>query len=422
MQTATWIRFAGVWLGANAILLGQQTLASREDVKKALDYSKDHQEENIEKQIAIAQVPASPFVEEQRGRYIADEFRRLGLENVEIDPKGNVLGWRKGRSPRAMVVAAHIDTVFPPGTDFTVKRQGPRLNGPGVADDSRGLAAMIGLVEALNAGDVRTNRTLLFVGDVGEEGIGNLRGIKYLFEEGAYKDRLDAFISIDGDRPARVVSAEIGSRRYRVTLSGPGGHSWGNFGRVNPAEALGRIIARLAEIEAPKSPRTSYNVGRIGGGTSVNSIPFEAWFEFDMRSVEEDELIQLERQFLKAVDSGVEAENRSRDTSGGILKVDAKRVGLRHAIPKPPNETLTRAAMQAIHELGLGEPVLESGSTDANAVSSLNKPAITLGGGGLGGNFHSLEEWYEPKDAYQGIQNVLLTVLGYDAMAPPAVQ
>jgi acetylornithine deacetylase/succinyl-diaminopimelate desuccinylase-like protein len=278
---------------------------------------------------------------------------------------------------------------------------------------------MIGLVEALNAGGVRTNRTLLFVGDVGEEGIGNLRGIKYLFEEGKYKDLLDAFISIDGDRPNRVANTEIGSRRYRVTLSGPGGHSWGNFGRVNPAEALGRIVAQIAAIDAPKSPRTSYNVGRIGGGTSVNSIPFEAWFEFDMRSVEEDELIRLEQQFLKAVDSGVEAENRSRDTSGGSIKADAKRIGLRHAVLKAPNETLTQAAIQAIRELNLGEPALEPGSTDANAVSNLSKPAITLGGGGLGGNFHSLEEWYEPKDAYRGIQNVLLTVLGYDAMAPP---
>jgi acetylornithine deacetylase/succinyl-diaminopimelate desuccinylase-like protein len=274
MQPTGRIWLAGVWLSAGSLLLGQ-ALSSRPDVKKALDYARDHHERNIEKQIAIAQVPSSPFAEEQRGRYMAEEFRRLGLADVEIDPKGNVLGWRRGRSAHAIVIAAHLDTVFPRGTDFTVKREGARLNGPGIVDDSRGLAAIVGLVEALNAGGIETERTLLFVCDVGEEGLGNLRGIKYLFEEGKYKDLLDAFVSIDGDRPTRVVNTEIGSRRYRVTISGPGGHSWTNFGRANPAEALGRIVAQTATIDVPKTPRTSYNVGRIGGGTRSIRFPLK---------------------------------------------------------------------------------------------------------------------------------------------------
>ena len=226
---------------------------------------------------------------------------------------------------------------------------------------------------------------------------------------------------LDTGRPSqRVVNAEIGSRRYRVTISGPGGHSWANFGRVNPAEALGRIVAQIATFDVPRTPRTTYNVGRIGGGTSVNSIPFEAWFEFDMRSVDENELIALEQKFLRSVKEGVDAENQARDTSNGALTVDAKRIGLRHAIPTPPNKTLTEAAGKAIRELGLGEPEFEPSSTDSNAASSVDKPAITMGGGGIGANFHSLQEWYEPKDAYRGVQAVLLTVLNYDSVAQSA--
>ena len=401
-------------VGAGSLSFGQQSLLSRPEVAKAAGYIREHQEPNIEKQIAIAQVPSSPFAEQQRARFMADEFRRLHLDNVEIDPEGNVLGWRKGRSPRAIVIAAHTDTVFPPGTDFTVKRVGDRLNGPGIVDDSRGLAVLSGLAEALNAGALATDDSLLFVADVGEEGIGNLRGIKYLFEKSKYKDMLDAFISVDGDLPARIFNTEIGSRRYRVSFSGPGGHSWFNFGRANPAEALGYVVARIASLSVPADPRTIYNVGRIGGGTSVNSIPFEAWFEFDMRSVDEDELVGLEQRFLGLVKEGVALENRSRNRAEGEVTVKTEMIGLRHAISKPNNVRLVNAAESAVRDLGLGQPELMPGSTDSNAVSSLGKPAMTVGGGGRGGSFHSLQEWYEPKDAYQGIQILLLTVLHYD--------
>jgi acetylornithine deacetylase/succinyl-diaminopimelate desuccinylase-like protein len=396
----------------------------RAEVQTALRFAREHHDLNIAKQIEISEVPASPFAEGRRAAFIAAEFRRIGLADVEIDGIGNVLGWRRGRSARTLVIAAHLDTVFPPGTDFTVKRVGTRLNGPGIQDDSRGLAVILGAVEAMNAGGIQTEASLLFVADVGEEGIGNLRGIKYLFNEGHYRDRLAAFISVDADGDRVIANREIGSRRYLVTLSGPGGHSWANFGRPNPANALGRIVARLADLEVPSDPatnRTSYNVGRIGGGTSVNSIPFEVWFEFDMRSVSEAEVIRLEQRFLAIVREGVAEENRfaAAHAKGifakGELTVATKLIGLRHAVAGPANAQLVEAAARAIRELGFGEPILSPSSTDSNAVASLGKPAITLGGGGVAANAHSLQEWFDPTDAYRGTQALIATVINYDA-------
>jgi tripeptide aminopeptidase len=289
------------------------------------------------------------------------------------------------------------------------------LNGPGLVDDARGLAAVLALVEALDHAGLKTERTLLFVADVGEEGLGSLRGVKYLVGEGKYKDRLDAFISIDGDGSNRIVNAEMGSRRYRVTIKGPGGHSYINFGRVNPAHALGTIIARLSDMEVPTEPKTTYNVGGIGGGTSVNSVPYEAWMEFDMRSENEDVLIRLEERFLKIVNEGVEEENRRRVASGTKLIVDANRLAVRHAISDNKNQGLVAAARRASGALGAGDPPLIVGSTDSNAAMSAGLPAITIPGGGRAGNLHSLEEWFEPEDAYKGVQQALLTILAFDS-------
>lgn len=403
-------------------------LLARADVQKALQFARTAQAATTEKQVAISQVPASPFAEQKRGEFLAAEFRRVGLENVEIDPIGNVLGWRKGRSPSTLVIAAHLDTVFPPETDFTVKRSGTRLAGPGIEDDSRGLAVILAAAEALNAAGIKTDETLLFVADVGEEGLGNIRGIKYLFGEGKYKDNLDAFISIDADR-VTIINREIGIRRYLVTVSGPGGHSWINFGRPNPANALGRIIGRLSNLEVPSDPatnRTSYNVGRIGGGTSVNAIPSEAWFEFDMRSVKEEEVVALEKQFLSIVQQGVAEENQfaARHAKGifakGELTVETKVLAIKHAVGDSLNASLAGAAAQAVKALGFGEPALVPGSTDSNGVGNFGKPAITLGGGGVAANTHSPSEWFDSKDSYQGVQLLILTTLNYDRFLHPA--
>lgn len=409
-----WERFAACAVLTAAGAIAQADIANRPAVRQALDYIARNENAQVDLQVKIAEVPAPGFHEEQRAALIAAEFRRLNLQNVETDGVGNVLGLRRGDSPRLLVIAAHLDTVFPAGTDVKVKRVGARLNGPGLVDDSRGLAVILSLADALDRFHIRTHHSLLFVADVGEEGLGSLRGIKYLVNEGKYRGQMDAFISIDGDGHNTIFDREIGSRRYRVTISGPGGHSYLNFGRVNPAHALGRVIALLANMEVPSSPKTTYNVGRIGGGTSVNSIPFEAWMEFDMRSESEDELIRLEQRFLKLARQGVDEENRFRSASGTELKLDAKQLAVRHAIMDEKNSDLVNAAVWASHALGMGAPERKGGSTDSNAAASAGIPAMTMDGGGGAGSLHSPEEWFEPAGSSKGIAKLLLTVLRWD--------
>ena len=407
-------RFAACAALIATVALAQVGIDGRPDVRQALDYIARNEAAQVDLQVKIAEVPAPGFHEEQRAALIASEFRRLNLENVEIDGAGNVLGVRRGDSPRMLVLAAHLDTVFPAGTDVKVKRVGDRLNGPGLVDDSRGLAVILSLADALDRFHIRTRHTLLFVADVGEEGLGSLRGIKYLVNEGKYRDRMDAFLSIDGDGQNTIFDREIGSRRYRVTITGPGGHSFLNFGRVNPADALGRIIALLSIMDVPSSPKTTYNVGRLGGGTSVNSIPFDAWFEFDMRSESEDELIRLEQRFLKLARQGMDEENRFRAGSGTELKLDAKQLAVRHAIADEKNSSLVNAAVWASRTLGMGTPEQKGGSTDSNAAASAGIPAMTMDGGGGAGSLHSPEEWFEPAGSSKGIAKLLLTVLRWD--------
>ena len=400
-------------LACAAIARGQETLLSRQDVAAALRYLQLHQPEHIQKQIEIAQIPAPGWQEQKRAAFMAAEFTRVGLTDVTIDPLGNVLGWRKGRLPNTLVVAAHLDTVFPAGTDVTVKHDGARLLGPGIDDDSRGLVCLVGLVEALNYGAIRTERTVLFVANVGEEGLGNLRGTRYLFAESPFRDRLEAFVTIDGTDVERITNAAIGSRRYRVTVKGPGGHSYGNWGIVNPAHAVGRIVARLADIDVPETPKTTYTVGLMGGGTSVNSIPFEAWIEMDMRSESGIELKSLEEKFLDAVRRGVDEENARRGKSGTRLTVDLKLVGDRPVGLTPAESPLVSSFAWATRAVGAA-PVFDSGSNDAGFPTSLGVPAVAISGGGRAGALHSLGEWFEQDGAYRGVQRALLGILAFD--------
>ena len=395
-------------------VLGADALSTRPDVRDALAYIAQHESTQVELQIKIAEIPAPPFEEQPRATTVADEFRRVHLEGVEIDGAGNVLGWRRGKSPQTLVIAAHLDTVFPAGTDVKVKRAGGRLTGPGLVDDTRGLTVILSLAEALEKAGIQTNHSLLFVADVGEEGLGNLRGIKYLVGEGKYRIQFAAFISVDGDGTNCVFNREIGSRRYRVAITGPGGHSYLNFGRANPAHAMGRVIALLANMKTSSSPKTTYNVGRMGGGTSVNSIPFESWMEFDMRSEDEQALIRLEQEFLSLVRRGVDEENQFRSTSGTEVKVNPERLAVRHAIADSKNTPLVDAIAYGAEAVGLGKPTLQAGSTDSNAAASAGIPSITVDGGGRAGNLHSLEEWFEPAGSAKGIQKILLAILRWD--------
>lgn len=376
-------------------------------VSAALDAARRGEPAAIDDQVALTQIPAPAFNERARAEAMRRRFEAVGLKNVRIDKAGNVIGERPGAARRPNVVlAAHLDTVFPEGTDVAVKRSGTRLEAPGIGDDGRGLGVLLGVARALAAARVETPGTITFVADVGEEGLSDLRGTKQLFGE-TLKGQVDAFVSVDGGGHG-ITNVAVGSYRYRVTFKGPGGHSFGAFGLVNPVHALGRAVARIAAFEVPASPKVTFNVGRIGGGTSVNSIAYEAWFELDMRSSDAAALTSLDARFHAAVDEAVRDENAR--WQNGRLTVSKQLVGDRPAGRTPEDAPIVRTAVAANAALGL-PAALGEGSTDANVPISLGIPAITVGGGGLSSGGHSLAEAFDTADSWKGTQRVLLLVV-----------
>lgn len=295
---------------------------------------------------------------------------------------------------KLIVIAAHLDTVFPEGTAVKVRREGTKLFAPGIGDDTRSLAVLLGYVRAMRAAGVKTAKDILFVGNVGEEGPGDLRGVRHLFTKGKYKDRIAAFFSMDGTDGARIVTGGVGSRRYRVTFTGPGGHSYGAFGLVNPMTAMSQAVVDLYKIVPPKTPKTTYSASVTGGGTSVNSIPDKVFMEFDMRSVSQAELGKLEQRFLAIVKAAVDGENAARSVKEGKVAADLKLIGDRPAGHTPDSSELVQVAKAAVTAQGL-KPDLGASSTDANMPMSLGIPGITIGSGGSGGRAHSLDEWID---------------------------
>jgi acetylornithine deacetylase/succinyl-diaminopimelate desuccinylase-like protein len=381
-------------------------------IKAAVEGLRASEPQTIEDQVRLCEVEAPPFKETKRAQVYAQMFKEIGLVNVRIDKEGNVLGEKRGTQPRPhLVFSAHLDTVFPEGTPVTVKREGTMLRGPGIGDDCRGLAVVLAVARAMTKGNIQTPGTITFVGTVGEEGLGDLRGVKYLFREGM-KGQIDRFVSIDGTGLG-ITHIAVGSLRYRVTFKGPGGHSYGAFGMVNPIHALGRAMARVADFEVPREPKTTFNVGRIGGGTSVNSIPFEAWAEVDMRSADPAALKSLDAKFHKAMDDAVADENARWGSRQ--LTVDKQLVGDRPAGRTTAESPIVVAAVSATKALGL--PVsLDEGSTDSNIPMNMGIPAITIDGGGRGTGAHALDEAFDSTNSWQGTQRALLIAL---ALAQP---
>jgi len=374
-------------------------------VKAALDGAKASETQTIADQIRFCEIPAPPFKEEVRGRELQRVFEQLGLQNVRVDKVGNVLGDYAGAAPRPrVVIAAHLDTVFPEGTDVKVKREGSVLHGPGIGDDCRGLAVLVAIVREMKKAKVQVPGTVTFVANVGEEGLGDLRGVKELFGA-TLKDQIDRFVSIDGTG-VHVTNVAVGSHRYRVAFKGPGGHSFGAFGLANPIGAMGRAIAKIEEMQVPKSPKTTFNVGRIGGGTSVNSIPFDGWMEVDMRSSDPASLAAVDANFQKAVDAAVAEENQ-RWAKPGMITVVKELVGDRPAGSTPENSPIVRAGISAATALGFSANLGE-GSTDSNIPMSMKIPAITIGGGGRGREAHALSESFDTTDSWMGTQHALL--------------
>ncbi|HEX6716609.1 MAG TPA: M20/M25/M40 family metallo-hydrolase [Pyrinomonadaceae bacterium] len=387
-------------------------ITSSPHVARAFRYFETHADAITEEHIGICSIPAPPFGEQERAEYLSQKFSDLGLTDVEIDEEGNCLGLIKGasRSP-LMVVSAHLDTVFSKDTDFTITRRDAKLFAPGIADDGCGLAALIALARVIQAEQIPIEGSILFVGTVGEEGEGNLRGVRHLFTKGRWASNVDAFLSFDGPGLDRITNRALGSRRYRVELIGPGGHSWGDFGLPNPVHALGRAVSRLAAYPVPKEPRTTFNVGRIEGGTSINAIPAQAMMEVDLRSAAEPELQRLDAFFRRVMIEAVDEENAKRRAGDPLLKLNLELIGERPTGETPSDSPLVEIAIEATRLLGV-EPRLDQSSTDSNLPISLGIPAITIGAGGSSGCSHSLDEWYSPRDRDQGLKRGLLVVLG----------
>lgn len=377
-------------------------------VKAAVESARADETETIEDQIRLCEIPAPPFKETARGQAYAAAFRALGLKNVRVDKEGNVLGERPGLAARPhLVFSAHLDTVFPEGTNVKVSREGTVLRGPGIGDDCRGLAVVLAVVRALNKANVQTPGTITFVGTVGEEGLGDLRGVKALFRD-TLKGQVDRFVSVDGTGLG-ITHIGVGSLRYRIAFKGPGGHSYGAFGLANPIHALGRAMARIGDFQVPRDPKTTFNVGRIGGGTSVNSIAGEAWMEIDMRSADPASLKSVDANLHKAVDMAL-AEENERWNNNGRLSVDKQLVGDRPAGRTPAESPIVAAAVSVTKALGL--PVaLDEGSTDSNIPMSMNIPAITIDGGGRGTGAHALGETFDTANSWQGTQRATLLAI-----------
>jgi acetylornithine deacetylase/succinyl-diaminopimelate desuccinylase-like protein len=402
------VALAAGTLTAQAPAGGPQELMQNAAVKAALAGIKASEAQTIEDQIRFCEIPAPSFKEEVRGKELQRVFAQLGLQNVRVDKVGNVLGAYPGAAAHPhLVIAAHLDTVFPEGTDVKVKREGSVLRGPGIGDDCRGLAVLVAIAREMKKANVQTAGTVTFVANVGEEGLGDLRGVKELFNT-TLKGQIDNFISIDGTG-VHVTNVAVGSHRYRMTFKGPGGHSFGAFGMANPMGAMGRAIAKIQEIQVPRQPKTTFNVGTIGGGTSVNSIPFEGWMELDMRSSDPASLADVDAKIQKAIDTSVQEEN-ARWGKAGQITVEKKLVGDRPAGNTPENSAIVRAGLATATALGFSANLGE-GSTDSNIPMSMKVPAVTIGGGGRGREAHALTESFDTTDAWQGSQHALLLTI-----------
>ena len=348
--------------------------------------------------ILLTEIPAPPFKETAKAQAYMAMLKTAGLSDVEMDAEGNVMGLRRGSGPAGaplVVMAAHLDTVFPEDTDVKVRREGTKLFAPGIGDDTHSLAVVLGYVRALDAAKIKTRRDILFVGNVGEEGPGDLRGTRYLFGKGKYKDRIGAFFSMDGTSPLLVTSGAVGSRRYRVTFKGPGGHSYGAFGLVNPMAAMGATVVEMNRIVTPTAPKTTYMTSVVGGGTSVNSIPDSIWLEVDMRSPGKAELAELDARFLQIVAAAVGQENAARSTRQGKISADVKLIGDRPTGTTRDDAEIVQITSASVRAAGF-QPLLNAGSTDSNVPISLGIPAVTIGSGAAGGGrAHAVDEWID---------------------------
>jgi acetylornithine deacetylase/succinyl-diaminopimelate desuccinylase-like protein len=397
-----------------------KALAEKPAVKKAFQTIVEMEPQTRANHILLTEIPAPPYKEEVRAKQYATMLKAAGADSVWTDNAGNVIALRKGKGggKRTVVLEGHLDTVFPEGTDTKIRQRGDTLAAPGVADDTRALSVVLTVLTAMEKTGIETDANVLFIGTTGEEGQGDLRGVKNLFSEKG-PGKIDSYIAIDGWNSEQITHRGLGSHRYRITFKGPGGHSSGSFGLGNPHNALGRAIAYwcVAADSLTKAPgeRLTYNVGVIGGGTSVNSIPFESWMEVDMRSESPDRVSNCDRLLHEAVARALAEENRMKKL-GKDLTVDMKLIGDRPSGAGDSTQVLIQRMKAVVQQMG-GTPSLRVGSTNSNIPISKGVPAITIGSGGVGGNAHALDEWWVNNKGYIGIQEALLILLAEAGIA-----
>ena len=386
-------------------------LTRNKKVKKAFNYIIDIEEKTNKNLIELTEIEAPPFKEEKRAKEFAKRLQLAGLENVWIDSIGNVIGFLKGSiGNKNIAINAHIDTVFPEGTDVRVQERNDTLYAPGIGDYTRGLAMLLTIAETIKMNNIEPVNNIIFIGTVGEEGLGDLRGVRYLFENN--NPKIDSWIAIDGGSIGRVNNQALGSYRYEVVFDGPGGHSWGAFGLVNPHHALGYGIKNFiekADLYTSSGPKTSYNVGVISGGTSINSIPFESSMLIDIRSIEPNRLDDMEEILFNSMQKALKEQNEMK-RSGSDLTLTINKIGNRPSGKVEESVPLIQRTIAATQYMGV-EPRLTIGSTDSNIPISIGVPAVTIGRGGEGGGAHSLDEWWINKDGYKSIQLALLILL-----------
>lgn len=390
-----------------------ERLTKKKEVGQAFDIIRSQKGQTTQDLITLTEVLAPPFMEDERGKVFAKMLEEAGVDSLWTDKVGNVIGLRKGTSgePGYVGVDAHLDVVFPEGTDVTVKKVGDTLKAPGIGDDTRGLAMLISMLKAMNKSGIKTEKDLLIVGSVGEEGLGDLRGMKYMFNESGLD--IDSWIAIDGGSLGRISNAGLGSKRYKLLIKGKGGHSWGAFGLANPHHALGKAIDIFSknawEYTSGDITKTSFNVGRIGGGTSVNSIPFESWMEVDMRAIDPKNLDEIEIIFKESVKKAITAYNASGVR--GRVTYELIKIGDRPSGELPASLPLVQRTMAATKFFG-ETPRLGRGSTNINIPVAKGIPAVCIGRGGQGGGAHSLHEWYlNDEEGDESIQLALLITL-----------
>lgn len=385
-------------------------LASMRAVHSAFSWFQLRENELRRMQLEIAQIPAPPFGEAARAEWLREKFVAIGLAQVEVDELGNVVGVLPGEDPelQATVISAHLDTVFPAETEITIYEDRDRIYGPGVSDNAAGLTAMLAIAMALRDGQISCESDVVFIGNVGEEGEGDLRGMRHIFENSPWRDRIGYTIVIDGSGTDAIIGQALGSRRFEVIVRGPGGHSWSDFGQPNPIVAVSRIVSRFSQTPLPSSPKTTFNFGVISGGTSVNSIPEMAQVSIDLRSASADELQRLEDELRGVIQT--ELPTRGRDGTPAKLKCEIKKIGDRPAGELAGNSRMLEVVRAVDAHLGIQSQVRRA-STDANIPIAMGREAITLGAGGTGGGAHTLREWFDPTGRSLALKRILLAVL-----------